>query len=322
MRSVGIKHHTHTLTSTPAQRPVTVGIPCYFEQMRDAQMGGGYLKNFIDAVTAAKGQPKLIEMSNTPPADILKDVDALLIPGGSDVNPPLYGEERRAVCKTSKPEFDAFEINLIREAYARNVPMLGICRGQQLMNVAAGGTLYQDINTEALQRTVAIEHDYTKSHNQAVREDERQPVHFARLARDGEPNAMADSNLRRLFGFPDKFAVNSAHHQAIKGLGPIFAVTAWAMDGMVEGIQRIDNHTQWAVQWHPERQCFLEPTWYRMFEKLVTDGSKYRYGDVQVVEAAQSSGRKRKPKGVTVQASSENPWAPISQQLFRGLPGD
>lgn len=305
--------------TAPALRPVIVGIPCSEEQQRDINFGGGYLTDFVDAIESNHAQARLIPTSDTPPEALLRDVDALLIPGGADVDPQLYGVNLPHTSRTPDPAFDRFEYGLVQYALGTQMPMLGICRGQQMMNVAAGGSLTRDINSE-MRRNVFIEHQYKKNSDPTIARNERALVHDVVLARDQDPCGMTDSNLRRLFGV-DRMAVNSAHHQAVKALGPIFAVTAWAMDGVIEGIERKDNHTQWAVQWHPERQWRVDGSSNCMFQKLIADGQHYRFGTATQVAEAPPARKRRARKGVTVlQIRGEGNRDPAIAQLFPGLP--
>jgi putative glutamine amidotransferase len=179
----------------------------------------------------------------------ISGVDALVIPGGSDVHPSLYGEEvKGAFCGTQPSTADKFEIACIQEGYRELMPMLGICRGLQLMNVAAHGTLIQDIPSSVPQ---SVGH--------------RGGRHTITLE--------ADSNLAQVLG-PEPLSVNSLHHQSVKDIGQYFRVAARASDGVVEAIESTDNPTQIAVQFHPE--MMREARTDELFDFIVKCGEHYK----------------------------------------------
>ena len=146
---------------------------------------------------------------------------ALLLPGGGDVEPWRYGEEE-VDCREAEPMRDAAELQLIREFLEERKPILGICRGLQILNVFFGGTLCQHI----------------EGHE---RVDGKDRCHESRII---------PSYLQQIYG--EEMYVNSAHHQAINRLGSGLAAVQWARDGVIEGIVH-KNLPVWAVQWHPER---------------------------------------------------------------------
>lgn len=162
--------------------------------------------------------------------------DGLLLTGGVDVEPALYGEARHPSVETDDAR-DDYEIALARQALERNIPVLAICRGVQVLNVAAGGTLVQDIPS-ALPGTLTHQTDQAKN---AIAHDV-EVVPGTCLARLLEPRLDAQQSV----------AVNSRHHQSIKDLAPAFVVSATAPDGVVEGIEKPDADFCVGVQWHPE----------------------------------------------------------------------
>lgn len=253
------------------KKPVRVGILCSQWQIQNRNKC--HINQYVDAVTAAGGTPKLIpRQPGCPEKVILKDVDALLIPGGFDVDPVFYGGDPKPYSKDCNLQFDKFELNCIKHALKTRMPMLGICRGEQLMNVAVkGGTLIQDIPSE-----VNSSSDWHIQHQQRALEslngNNKVPVHLIKVVPEieGRPTI-----LKSLFNM-NFLPVNSAHHQAVKAVAPIFAVAAMAYDGVVEAIERKDSPNQWAVQFHPERLRLVEPIWDRIFDKLVKDGKKWR----------------------------------------------
>lgn len=160
----------------------------------------------------------------------LAAVRGLVLTGGEDVAPERYGATPHPRLGDVDPGRDAAEVALITAARARRLPILAICRGIQILNVALGGTLYQDLESE---RPGPVSHA-----DEASR-------HAIRLA--------AGSLLERTLGTPTA-TVNSRHHQAIRDLAPGLRAVAWADDGVIEGAEPADVNASWllAVQWHPE----------------------------------------------------------------------
>jgi len=193
---------------------------------------------YTGAVRAAGGLPIILPIGDDDPEVIdgyLAAVDGLLFTGGEDIAPAYYGEPRDERCQEPDPERDLFEIHLARAALAQQVPTLGICRGLQVINVAAGGTLYQDIACRP----------GTRDYHSASLANRGQLIHRVRLVQE--------SRLRAIMGVAES-QVTSTHHQFVKDLAPGFRVSAEsAEDGIVEGIERPDVPFLLAVQWHPER---------------------------------------------------------------------
>jgi len=164
---------------------------------------------------------------------LLDRLDGLVISGGNfDIHPSLYGEKPIKELGEIKEERTEFELNLTRLALKRDLPLLGICGGAQALNVALGGTLYQDIAT---QLTAAIEHQQSqKRHIGGHRIHIRSGTRLAKI-------------LRRPF-----LEVNTTHHQAVKRLGTGLIISATAKDGLIEGIESSRHSFVMGVQWHPE----------------------------------------------------------------------
>ena len=160
----------------------------------------------------------------------LAAVRGLVLTGGEDVGPDRYGAKPHPRLGEVDPVRDAAELELIAAAQARGLPILAICRGIQILNVALGGTLYQDLDSE---RPGLVPHSDESSR------------HAVRV----EPGSL----LARTLGTPSA-RVNSRHHQAIRELAPGLKAVAWAEDGVIEGAEPADASTPWmlAVQWHPE----------------------------------------------------------------------
>lgn len=167
--------------------------------------------------------------------DFVALCDGFLFTGGADVDPACYGEERTPACGESQPNRDALELRVFKSAFRTQKPILGICRGTQLINVALGGTLYQDLPSE---RPGDVAHRQTEPKND-----------FSHSV-----NLLADTPLHRLVG-GERMRANSFHHQAIKKLGAGLAVMATADDGVIEAVYLEGEHYLRAYQWHPERLC-------------------------------------------------------------------
>jgi len=204
-----------------------------------------YYLPYQRAVETAGADPVLLPAGSLG----LGGVDGLLLPGGWDVDPALYGEEPDAALGPVDPELDATELELFRLARAEQLPVLGICRGQQVINVALGGTLYQHID----------DHD--------VRAQGR--AHLAHRV-EVEPA----SELGQAAG-NTTVEVNSLHHQAVRELAPGLKLTARGEDGTVEGIESEDGLVV-AVQCHPEELAGNLPWARSLFERFVERASRRR----------------------------------------------
>ena len=164
--------------------------------------------------------------------------DGFLFTGGADVEPPYYGEAKKDTCGETEPNRDKLEMAVLNRALEVGKPILGICRGLQIINVAMGGTLYQDIPTEF---------ETELSHRQT--EEQNEPSHPI-FIEDGTP-------LHSVVGKSEMIG-NSFHHQAIKTLADGLAVSARASDGIIEAVYAPDKKYLRAYQWHPERLYRIE----------------------------------------------------------------
>jgi putative glutamine amidotransferase len=190
-------------------------------------------ENYCAAVRRAGGLPVLLPHEPDDAGAYLDRIDGLIVTGGGfDIDPALFGAAARHPSVKTKDRRTAFELAATRRALTRDMPVLGICGGQQLLNVALGGTLIQHIPDEV---------PGALAHRQPNPRDE--PGHMVRL--------VAGTLLRRIAG-ADALAVNSAHHQAVKATGPGVVVDAVAEDGVVEGIEDPRRRFCLGVQWHPE----------------------------------------------------------------------
>lgn len=192
-------------------------------------------QRYCRALEQAGGVPVILSPTESRSVAIrtLDRLDGLLISGGNfDIHPSLYGEKPIKELGEIKEERTEFELNLTRLALKRDLPLLGICGGAQALNVALGGTLYQDIAT---QLTEAIEHQQSKK--------KRIAGHRIQV-RSG-------TRLAKILGRPF-LEVNTTHHQAVKRLGTGLVINATAEDGLIEGIESSRHSFVLGVQWHPE----------------------------------------------------------------------
>jgi putative glutamine amidotransferase len=162
----------------------------------------------------------------------LETCDGFLLTGGQDVSPALYGEEAVPQCGEICPARDVMDEYILREAVERDKPVLGICRGHQLMNAVYGGTLYQDLPT---QNPSEVMHCMTAPYDRGA--------HMVSVCEQ--------SPLMDLLG-KSECSVNSYHHQAIKTLAPVLSPMAVSPDGLIEAIYMPGKRFVWGVQWHPE----------------------------------------------------------------------
>ena len=197
------------------------------------------LEDYKQAILHTGGEVHVVDSSMSV-TDALEAMDGLLLTGGDDVAPARYGEEAHPSVVRVAPERDQFELGLVREARRRNLPILAICRGLQVLNVAAGGTLIQDI---ASQVTGALEH------RQLV--PPKQSFDFAHEIWLEEDSLLARLMRERLSD-ADACEVNSRHHQAVNQVAAGFEVSATAPDGVIEAIEDPKAHFCLGVQWHPE----------------------------------------------------------------------
>jgi putative glutamine amidotransferase len=208
----------------------------------DREPPGGYSKthgwyalreNYCSAVVRAGGVPVLLPHEPEQTAIYLDVIDGLIVTGGAfDVDPALFGAGARHASVTTKDRRTAFELGVTRGAVAGDMPVLGICGGQQLINVALGGTLIQHIPDEIAD---ALAHEQPNPRSEAG--------HRVSIA--------AGTQLHRITG-ASELPVNSAHHQAVKQVAPGLIVDAVAPDGVIEGIEDPRRRFLIGVQWHPE----------------------------------------------------------------------
>ena len=194
------------------------------------------LDDYVASVEQAGGRARILEVSESP-RKVLSEIHGLLLTGGGDIDPALYGEERHPAIEDAEPGRDEFELDLARRAVEANLPVLAICRGSQVLNVAFGGTLVQDIPTGV---------DSTLKH--AVREPKNEMAHDVRVV----PGSRLAQLLGESIAADQTCRVNSRHHQSVARLGRGLEPSAVAPDGIVEAIEAPGAHFCIGVQWHPE----------------------------------------------------------------------
>ncbi|MPQ43290.1 gamma-glutamyl-gamma-aminobutyrate hydrolase family protein [Clostridium tarantellae] len=208
--------------------------------------------DYAEAVILAGGAPFIIPVVCD--EDVvraqLQSVDALILSGGHDPNPLLYGEEPSLKHGEILPKRDTFDFLLMKVAMEMKKPILGICRGHQIVNIFNGGSLYQDISF--------IEEAYIK-HNQQMLPSEA--THTVLVEKE--------SKLKEILG--DFALVNSFHHLSIKDVAPGFKISAISKDGVIEAIEKEGDHFVMGVQWHPEMMAKNHENMLKIFKRLVEE---------------------------------------------------
>lgn len=208
-------------------------------------------EDYIDAVIIGGGIPLIIPMNQD--EEVIKSqislVDGLILTGGQDVDPLLYGQEPKQKLGEILRERDAFDYKLLDFAVEKDIPVLGICRGLQLMNVYFGGTLHQDLSYSDL---IDIKHDQVSN--------PKQLSHHIDIIKQ--------TKLSKILGI-EKGLVNSFHHQIIDDLAPNFIKSARSSDWVIEAIENPDHKFMMAVQWHPEMLCKTDYNFNKIFEELI-----------------------------------------------------
>ena len=196
----------------------------------------GKLDDYISSIERTGARVRVLEVSESPRA-VLTRVHGVLLTGGGDVDRVFYGEDRHETVQDAEPGRDEFEIDLARRAMAEDVPLLAICRGSQVLNVAAGGTLIQDIPSSLESE---LPHSVSEPKTADCRDISIAPG--SRLASAMGDRTAASCSCR----------VNSRHHQSVGRLGAGLVASAAAQDGVIEAIEAPNASFCVGVQWHPE----------------------------------------------------------------------
>lgn len=215
-------------------------------------------RDLSKAVAAVGGLPVVIPIDDPERMEKYAGIlDGLILAGGQDISPHLYGEDPRVGIKATSPKRDAAEVALTEAFMETGKPILGICRGLQLINAMFGGTLYQDLGEN---REIFIKHvQETPTHH---------PIHRVKV----DPNSYLGAIL------PEEVKVNSLHHQVIRELADGLIATAIAGDGVIEAVETADaTKNIVAVQWHPESTYYKDAHSLALFEDLIERAQNFQH---------------------------------------------
>ena len=236
------------------RKPV-IGITTgYDEDKKMLYLKEGYYEAIYQSGGLAVAIPFTCDEENL--LEHLENYDGILLSGGSDIDPKFYGESNMPYNGTISPIRDQCELFMAKKIIEANIPLLGICRGIQVMNVAMGGTLFQDIYAQNKESTMFM-------HTQSA------PTWYP----SHEITMKKDSWVYRSFG-KEKGEVNSFHHQAIKDIGKGFEATSHSGDGIIEAIEYTKNRFCVGVQWHPELMWQHNPEFLNLFKAFVNLSKK------------------------------------------------
>ncbi len=212
--------------------------------------------SYFRAIEEAGGLPILVPTLQTPESlsQLSELLDGILFSGGVDIDPKHYNEEPLPSLGQITPDRDELEISLCRIFYEKNKPIFGICRGVQLINVALGGTLYQDIKTQL---------------GNVLKHQQDAPAHAPTHRVFIEKDSILFSIVRT-----EILPVNSFHHQAVKDVAPVLRITARASDGVIEAVESNDDRFVLGVQWHPERMFNRYREHFELFRRFVEECAK------------------------------------------------
>jgi putative glutamine amidotransferase len=232
-----------------------VGITCSSSEASPGENARQYLNTaYVMAVLNAGGVPLIIP--NVVDEELVEcylgSIDGLMLSGGVDVDPKYFGEKHHPQLGTVDASRDSTELALLKRALERDMPIFGICRGIQTLNVALGGTLYQHIPDQAPSSIHHQQSDIEVARNQFS--------HSIRIE--------GGSRLKSIVG-KDEMLTNSFHHQALKSVAPGLVVTAYAPDGVIEAVEAPDRKYLVAVQFHPEETAPHDVYSHRLFEAFV-----------------------------------------------------
>jgi putative glutamine amidotransferase len=245
------------MAKQPAPHKPVIGISTNFSEIREKPFEDYHKifinSGYIDVIIQSGAVPLLLPLNADAATTehLLSLVDGVLLSGGQDVHPSYYKEEQHPLLGVTARQRDEHELLIVRTAYKEKKPMLGICRGLQLINIYFGGTLYQDLSLHSDTSKAGHSLDYLPDPT----------LHSVEI--------VPETLLHRILGTPS-IMTNSYHHQAVKDLAPGFKVAAIAEDGVVEAIEG-NSLDSWiiAVQWHPEVMVAKCPEMKRLFETFI-----------------------------------------------------
>ena len=259
-------------------RPLILIAPSQTEYL--GEMALRLSENYADAIVLAGGLPVVVPLTEDRGIydELLDAADGLMLTGGADVNPALYRDalslspatlaEGEALVKDPTPERDAADLYLLAGAEARGLPILGICHGLQIMNIAHGGTLYHDIPAQAAVASGAetIVHNEHMDGRLAHEVDIIPGTRLSAILSGGAGSSLADGSSSHAVADVEqpassvlRLTINSLHHQAIRDVAPCYVCSATAPDGIIEAIEQPGEPFAVGVQWHPEYHADKEP---------------------------------------------------------------
>lgn len=214
---------------------------------------------YLEAIQDAGGIPVIFPIC--PDEDILyyiNKVDGVLLTGGDDIDGRYFGEPTYRYAGKIIPERDKLEISIAKKCHEKNIPVLGICRGMQVMSIAMGGSIYQD-----------IERQYDK--RPFIKHKQEAPRCYGSHKVEIIPSSKLSSIIKN-----DLLYVNSFHHQGVRSVGDGIIVSARSEDELIEGIESQNHPYYIGVQWHPEHMYKKNVEEKRLFQNLIIEGKKYR----------------------------------------------
>lgn len=214
--------------------------------------------DYVKAVELAGGTPLIVPIVDEIESiwEFVKSLDGIVFTGGSDIDPYYYGENPNKKLGNINPFRNQHEVELCKRVlYDTEIPILGICRGLQLINITAGGSLYQDLES---QREGGFSHRLSN---------------FPKFYPSHQVEIQGESKLGKIFG-KEKMGVNSFHHQAIKDLGKGLIASMKAEDGLIEGVELEGDRYVVAVQWHPEAMIEKDKSYLKLFLDFIDQCTK------------------------------------------------
>ena len=239
---------------------IKIGLIYSREEGQKLLKGEDGLKHYREAIQIAGG--RVVVLSQDYDEEFLmtqlNQIGGLLVPGGIDIDPSMYGEEMNGTSPETDISYDRFEFRIIEYCIGKKIPILGICRGHQLLNIYHGGNLYQHLPDQ-------YEAENKLTH-QVLEDGKIKPLfHYINI----DKASLLYEILRE-----ESIRVNTTHHQAVRKVAPGFKVVATAPDGVIEGLEYIGENKILSVQFHPERLILEDPRFDDLFKWLVREAGK------------------------------------------------